>query len=54
MNRFVCPRGFEDALLRRAEQYQEVGAFREAAECRRLARGARRAGSPRTGKPNRR
>lgn len=50
MNRFTCPRGFEDALLRRAEQYEEQGALREAKECRRLAGRTRRTGSRRVEK----
>lgn len=50
MNRFTCPRGFEDALLRRAEQYEEQGAFREAKECRRLAGRIRKTGNSRTEK----
>ena len=50
MNRFTCPHGFEDALLRRAEQYEEQGALREAKECRRLAGRTRRTGSRRGGK----
>jgi len=49
MNRRTIPPGFENALLQRAEQYQDLGAYREAAEYRRLARGAGRAGSARTG-----
>lgn len=54
MNRFACPHGFEDALLHRAEQYEELGAFREAREYRRMAYGARRAGSRHAEKPHKR
>lgn len=45
MNRFTCPRGFEDALLRRAEQYEELGAFREARAVRSMAGRTRKAGN---------
>ena len=44
MNRFTCPPGFEDALLRRAEQYEELGALREAREARSMAGRTRRTG----------
>ena len=47
MNRFTCPQGFEDALLRRAEQYEELGAFRKAREARSMAGRTRRTGSRR-------
>ena len=50
MNRFTCPHGFEDALLRRAEQYEELGAFREAREARSMAGRTRRTGNRSAGK----
>lgn len=52
MNRFVCPHGFEDALLRRAEQHEQQHQPRQAEQCRRLAWSARKAGNPRVGKPD--
>ena len=45
MNRFTKPCGFEDALLRRAEQYEELRKFCEARECRRMAGRIRKAGN---------
>lgn len=52
MNRFACPNGFEDALLRRAEQHECRHELRQAERCRRLAWSAGKVGNSYVRKPD--